>query len=449
MSHSFARLELACRKTELHMGWPSDRGRFDGEVIDGEIELRPKPAAHWEQIRQQRELGLSLDNKAAREQQRRMGSGFLRDSNSRGKVDQIKDMLDTAASWSVVHKALSGIGFMYQRYRSGARLVETTTNRHMPASGLGARYGLSQMCKRLGGFIAVNRPLTLVKPCGPSDAHRNLRALKRKQIRERKSMQTKLRGVRSPEAQAFRVILREDHADEIRALKEILGLPRPRLKPEEIKSVLDRYGHAIRQRMSGLTERDDHTARRQNWMVNSGDAANDLPEVLSELVDRYPESIRTDGQGTLLFAAYGMDGSILSLDRLALLAMPPELMPATSNGGVCAIGPHPANTCLLVRSHLDAISEMLGLDGPMPIVIVVGDAPDPCRMAQIEWLTKGRNLAIAKASFEDMPELMDQLRRTFPKAKIWGNGSKNILEQERPLSDEYGEAPLFDDGPSC
>jgi hypothetical protein len=205
-------------------------------------------------------------------------------------------------------------------------------------------------------------------------------------------------------------------------------------------------GHAIRLSMSGMLEVDDHTARRQNWMVMTQDAAHDLPDVLAHLVAQYPDSIRTDVEGNLLFAAHDSNGSIQSFDRLSLQSMPPTMIKKTSTGGVCAIGAQPANICLLVRTHFDAITELLQIDGPMPMVIVVGDAPDLSHMAQIEWLTKGRNLAIATRSFENTPDLMDQLHQTFPHAKFWGAGSQDYVEQvETPSNDKNDNQTPRDD----
>jgi hypothetical protein len=99
-----------------------------------------------------------------------------------------------------------------------------------------------------------------------------------------------------------------------------------------------------------------------------------------------------------------------------------------------------------VRTHFDAITELLQIDGPMPMVIVVGDAPDLSHMAQIEWLTKGRNLAIATRSFENTPDLMDQLHQTFPHAKFWGAGSQDYVEQvETPSNDKNDNQTPRDD----
>lgn len=447
MSHSFARLELACRRVELEMRWPADRGRFDVTIDGDDVVLRPKPEVHWRRKNVERALGLRPESRAARENQRRFGGEFLRDSLGR-KIDQIKVALDSAGSWPVVHSALAGLGLLYQRYRAGARIVEAATHHHMSACALGTRYGMHQMCNRLGAFVAHTLPLTLTKTSGPTGERGTLRELKSGQARKRKSLSEKLQGVRSPAAQALRSILREVQKDEVNILKETLGLPKSRPEPQATNSVSARYGHAIRLSMSGMLEVDDHTARRQNWMVMTQDAAHDLPDVLAQLVARYPDSIRTDSEGNLLFAAYDSNGSIQSFDRLSLQSMPPRMMQTTSKGGVCAIGAHPANVCLLVRTHFDAITELLQIDGPMPMVIVVGDTPDLSHMAQIEWLTKGRNLAIATTSLENTPDLMDQLRQTFPHAKFWGAGPPDYVEQVETPSDGKHDEPNSDDDPS-
>lgn len=447
MSHSFARLELACRKVELRMGWPADRGRFDVTMDGEDVVLCPKPEAHWRRKNVERALGLRPDSRATRETQRRLGGEFLRDSLGR-KIDQIKVALDGAGSWHVVHSALAGLGFLYQRYRAGARIVEAATHRHMSASALGTQYGLHKMCNRLGAFVAQTLPLTLTKTSVPPGARGTLRRLKSDQARKRKSISEQLNGVRSPAAQALRAILREVQKDEVNILKETLGLPKSRPEPQATNSVSARYSHAIRMSMSGMLEVDDHTTRRQNWMVAPHDAAHDLPDVLAQLVARYPDSIRTDVEGNLLFAAHDISGSIQSFGRLSLQSMPPNMMQKTSKGGVCAIGAHPANICLFVRTHLDAITEIMQIDGPMPMVIVVGDAPDLSHMAQIEWLTKGRNLAIATRSFENSPDLMDQLRQTFPHVKFWGAGPADYVEKVEAPSDDSHYEPNPDDDPS-
>ena len=417
MSDSFKRLELACRKVEYRMGWPSDRGRFDVGMDDSEIVLIHKPASHWEHKALERAHGLRPVGRAAREQDRRTGRKHLRDTMTGERLDRLIVALDHANSWPVVHAALSRIGLVYQKFRSGARIVETLTQRHMPATGLGTRFGMRKMCEKLGTFVEATVALSLAKTTTP---HLKLRKLKLKQKRERATMRMKLRGSKSPEAQAFRAILREDHIHEIKALRLTLSRGPSATKIETTESVLDRYSHALRQQISDLPRLDDHTARRQSWMLSNYYEASGVPEALKALTSSYPQTIRAVSKGDLLFAARLMDGSIASFDRLSLEAVPPKLMPATSALGVTTIGPQPANTCLLVRTSLDALKEMLQIDGPMPLVIVIGAGLDPVRKAHVEWLTRGRKIAIGTASFDDAPHMMDQLREMFPHAKDWG-----------------------------
>ncbi|WP_375554210.1 relaxase/mobilization nuclease domain-containing protein [Roseovarius mucosus] len=447
MSNSFAKLESACRNVEYRMGWPSDRGRYDINWDGDEIVLRPKPASHWERKKGERELGLRPESGAAREQNRRMGHGSLRDTMNPDRKERLKVALDFSSSWAVVHAALSRIGLAYQRYRSGARIVETATDRQMPASGLGAKYGMRRMCERLGAFVATKVPLSLAKSATSAEVGPNLRKLKRRQARERKAIRANLHGARSPEALAFRAILREDHAEEIRALKETLGRPRSRPSPRVAYPAPDRYSHAARQRLAGLPEPDDHTARRQNWMLASHDMAQGLPEILGKLVAQYPDTIRVNADGDLLFASRLIDGSIASFDRLSLQVIPPKMLPDTSPHGVCAIGPHPGGTCLLVRTPLDAINEMLQIDGPMPMVIVAGDTLNPGRKAHIEWLTKGRKIAIAAELFEETPEMLDRLQTMFPLARLGEHYPKRSFRMEEPQEGTGRDASRDDDAP--
>ncbi len=442
MRDSYQRLELACRKVEHQMGWPSDRGHFDVRIDGDEIVLRPKPASHWKRKALEREIGFRPEGRAAREQDRRTDRGYLRDTISTERIERLTIALDYASSWPVVHVALSRIGLMYQRYRSGARILEMATQRHMPASGLGTRFGLRQMSERLGAFVAAKVPLSLIKAVSQSAAQHKLRELKRRHASEREVMRVKLRGQRSPEAQAFRIILQEDHINEIRALKEILARAHSKLKPQPTKTVLDRYSHALRQQISDLPPLDDHTARRQSWTLSAYSASSKVPDELKGLISRFPDTIRVDCKGDILFAARIMDGSIASFDRLSLQVSPPEIMPATSNLGICGIGPHPVTICLLVRTSLDAIAEMLRIEGPMPLVVVIGVKLDPVRKAHVEWLTQGRKIAIASSSFEGTPQMMGQLREMFPNAKDWGDAPNITHEQPKePPSEDTGAAP--------
>lgn len=445
MRDSYQRLELACRKVEHQKGWPSDRGHFDVRMDGDEIVLRPMPASHWKRKTIEREIGLRPEGRAAREQDRRTGIRYLRDTMSSHRMETLMVALDHASSWPVLHVALSRIGLAYQRYRSGARIQEMATQRHMPASALGTRFGLRQMSQRLGPFVAALVPLSLIKGVRQSTARSKLRDLKRRHARERETMRVKLRGSRSPKAQAFRMILREDHVNEINALKKMLAAAREKQKPATKKSMEDRYSHALRQQLTGMPPLDDHTARRQSWILSNDSDLHDIPVEVRGLVSQFPDTVRADGIGDLLFAARLRDGSIASFDWLSLQFNQPEIMPATSALGVCATGPHPANICLLVRTSLDAISEMLQIDGPMPMVIVIGNELDPNRKAHVEWLTQGRKVAIANASFEDTPDMMDQLRDMFPNAKDWGDAPDIPSDHLNEPSGEVTETSPSDD----
>lgn len=123
LAHDHARFERACRRIEHHMGWPPDRGRFDCAFVDGELELVPKPAAHWQRKIQEREIGLRPDSHAIRKLEQRSGLPSLRDLLLQNLLTRIRKLLNRAQSWQQIHLGLRQVGLRFIQYRSGARIT--------------------------------------------------------------------------------------------------------------------------------------------------------------------------------------------------------------------------------------------------------------------------------------------------------------------------------------
>lgn len=438
LSNDFARLELGCRRIEHRRAWPPDRGRFDTDIVEGEVELRPKPAAHWARKTEARLRGVRPDGRAAIEYDQRTGAGYLRDRISQTVLAKVRATLDDARDWLSVHLGLAKTGFQYVPFRSGARIYQTATQLHMPAGQLGTVYGLRQMERRIGRYVSSMLALPVSRTPRRAERRQKLRSLQDAQAQERTALRATLRGRRSPLAQALRAQMHEDHKAARVTLKEELRVRDPDPQPAPLYPELVRYRHAIRQKLSSIEPPDDHTARRQDWILSLLDpavATDTLPEGIGDLIARYPDTVRADGIGGLLFAGYGRNGSILSFARLSLGATSAVRMPVASPDGICAIGPHPADTCLLVCAPFDAMVAMLQIDGPMPMVIVVGEALNQERAAQIAWLAKGRKVAISDAGFAEVPATLNELHRMFPDAKFWADRP----DMEPDPADTYGD----------
>ncbi|MCX7567735.1 relaxase/mobilization nuclease domain-containing protein [Sulfitobacter sp. F26169L] len=446
LSNDYARLERACRQTEHRFGWPADRGRFDIALVNGKIELCPKPQEHWDRKTQERAQGLRPDGKAVREHHRLTNQGYLRNDLTANLRDFARKILKTALHWRSVHSGLKNAGLEYVPAGSGARIREIKTQRFMQANQLGAAFSFGAMCKRLGTFIPRSNASAGTAQVAQSGYREQINNLKRKQLRARIAVRVTLRGARFFAAQGLRAAMRESQNNEIKALKHQLTATRPPRMPEPKATHLERYRLVLRTRQSGLASRDDHTARRQDWMVAPSIKDPYASQIIKDTVARHQNTLRVDGNNGLLFARCDTKGRIVGFDRMLLEADPRAPIRETSTGGVCIIGPQPADTCLLVRTPFDAITSLLQVDGPTPMIVIVGNALSKARTAHINWLTKGRKIIINEDSFAERPDLNQQLNEMFPNAKLLtqAHAQKTVTPESQisNITDEYSAEGL-------
>ena len=149
-SNDFAELEKACRRIEAAKGWSADRGRFDVDKVGRQIVLKPKPASHWNAVRQDRQDGRRPSDRTWDLQyERRTGQAPLRHR----LADLLPDLwrvITQARTWAMLHAGLERLGFLYARYRSGARLYLHGTEEFMKPSHLGDACSRHSVEKRLG-----------------------------------------------------------------------------------------------------------------------------------------------------------------------------------------------------------------------------------------------------------------------------------------------------------
>jgi len=441
LSNDYARLERACRRVEHHMGWPTDRGRFDTEIVNGDVELRPKPGEHWVRKTREREMGLRPDSKAATAWQTHTAAGYLRDAITDNLREFVCKVMDYALKWRSVHTGLARAGLEYARVRSGARIREIETGRFMQAGQLGSKYGFRQMCKKLGPFVPPSVTNATSDTNAPLTPRQQVRRQKQEQDRERRMVRATLRDTRHPGAQALRALIREEHQNAVAALKKSIGMPRPRPGPAPIAPASERYRHAVRRGLSDMAPRDDYTARRQNWMLSPIWEHPNIPKIIATLIAPYSDAVRPDGKGNLLFARRHLLGSIHGVERLALRQQTPTEMRAASNGGICVIGPRSADVCVLVRTPYDAITAILQVEGPPPLVIVTDDAPDSDQVAHLLQVVKERRVIIAMGSEDPTQKWAERMQCSFPTAKFW------TQEPDTPESSEIRRIVERHDGP--
>ncbi len=387
LSHSHARLELACRRVEHRMGWPPDRGRFDVEISDGKVYLCPKPAEHWARKKEQRALGLRSDGRAVRGHHLHNAMGYLRDDLSAKVIAQARNILDTAHTWDTVHAGLRKIGLAYQRYRSGARILEIDTGRIMPASQLSSRHSWPKMFKRLGELVASPVSSLITKHRKESQKQARIAELRRSQDAECKLIRTSLNGDRSPICQALRSTLHDKHKAERTHLRKELaktGIEREDI-PHDGYAI--RYRDAGRHRQSALELVDDHTARRQKWMLSPlGGSEYDLPSIIP-ITASSPDTVRSDGDGGLLFAKRNIRGDLLGYQHLLMPTVSPDISTECLHAGICGIGLPSAKSCILVAAPSHAIRHLLDSKGPAPFVIILGNKLDETAIEHIAQIT--------------------------------------------------------------
>lgn len=415
------------------MGWPADRGRFDVEIVNDEVELRPKSAEHWAQKTRERNSGLRRDGAAVRAHHLRTGSGYLRDAMTANISDFAKEVMNWALDWQSVHAGLARAGLEYEPVRSGARIQETKTGRFMAACQMGSKYSFGNMRKKLGAVVGPRVTTVDALSVTKVTPMQQVKSLKRAQNAERVAIRLTLKGARHLGAQTLRAIMHDGHQSDFKALKARLGMPQPHPQPTPIAPDTARYRQAIRRRLSGFAPQDDHTARRQDWILSPHTHDLYTPDIIASAIAPYPDAIRVDGSGNLLFAKRSADGGITGFDRLMTRTDPPAQTPKTSNGGICAIGPQHAEICILVRTPVEAITVLLQVEGDPPLVIVTDDTLDTDHLNRLRERVPGRRFAIAADSELVQKEWVVEMRGVLSSAKTPQKKPDGALERSCAL----------------
>ena len=338
-SHDYARLERACRVVERAFGWPPDRGRFLVELDGDTVILVPRPKAHWDAKRAARAEGVRPDPRGVRGAERRTGVAPLRDRLPPKLFAQARMAIGQAADWATMHRGLLRLGLRYVHHLSGARIAETATGTFMPASHLGAAYGLHRLTARLGPF----RP---GPPHPPAAADANARvaaearqrhalarrqrqdefaALRESQKAARAGLRARLEGLDRRIAAAFRRVLAQDQREERGAFRTT-SLPRLAdygLAPPAADALPPRQELARRHRHLLRAERVraaggqiatgplDHTRARQLWEQAAARAAPGDPG------GRTDHALLRVGPRQMLLPRRDPRGAILGYDLLA------------------------------------------------------------------------------------------------------------------------------------
>ena len=439
-SHDHARLELACRRIEQRHGWPQDRGRFQAVVVDGVVQLVPQPAAHWQQKRRARGLGLRPDDQGARSREYRSPLPPLRDLLAPVQIAALHTQLRAAAGWQAVHDLLGAAGLRYGLHRSGARITRLTDGCMMAANQLGSAFGLPQLQSRFGAFRADRRAPDLRGPVARpddtagvepqstrggrpgrnADRHKARRTARHQlaeaQSAERHQIQDQLGTSRSPLARAVRAVMRERHRAQAEALRKRWsasrqGAAKPAEPPVPLgpgASLRRRYRQPLRQlaiRASAPdlapTDPPDHTSSRQSWMLAHLLSAQDpLPTHLVSTA----RDIRQDDRGHLMVARLGPGGGIIGFERLDPSAgAPTGELAAGGRRGIGHIGPRAAPRCIVVPDMLSALA--FATTAPDARILIADDLRAPGIARHLQRITEGRRLQITGSAGDGWTDL--------------------------------------------
>lgn len=436
LGHDHARLELACRRTELAFGWPPDRGRFQPEVREGVLRLVPMPQAHWQARQAAREAGLRADPLSVRGPMRRSGTAPLRDRLSAPILKRAQQLLADVVNWAGLHAGLAALGLRYLRHGSGARVMERDGRVAMPACHLGAGFGLPRMVARLGRFRPAPEPAAVPSVVArPQDtaraaydharAERRVRRaeLARRHKAERDGLNIALRGLDPVVAGAFRVALQ---AEQCAARTAFRAVPLPRLAdyamtiptPTPVASHNGRHRHLRREAQCRQADPAfprpplDHTRARQLWHLPGAQAEDD---------DRHARAddggdLRRIAKRRMLLARRGREEALLGYDLITETRDGRLIASAVSgiDHALGLIGPRRARHCLVTTDA--GVAAMLSAARPNDLVIVAPPSPAP-RLAR--WLRKlvgGRAASLVCAAGADDAA---QLRACLPQSGLF------------------------------
>ncbi|MCB5412188.1 relaxase/mobilization nuclease domain-containing protein [Pseudogemmobacter faecipullorum] len=289
LRQDYTRGERACREIELEMGFTRDRGRFDAVIEHGKVELRPRPAEHWERRKAERAAGLRGSGRATRGSARARGLVLLRDGFAGGgglqterSVQRLRKDIAQAESWAAVQSACRAVGLVYEAHRSGGRLRSLAHGHHMAACEIGSAASLPRLEARLG-------PLSASEPWpGPAIKHKRTYRRRPEIAAIHDAFEQQMRRLaalfgdngRAP-AGYLRRALQIDLRKALRACRERLRsgpMPGRPPAPEGIRGALARRFLA-RGVMTGSAPLPDHTDLRQMMEMTGAEMQAGLSQV--------------------------------------------------------------------------------------------------------------------------------------------------------------------------
>ena len=448
-SQDYARLERACRVIEREFGWPPDRGRFlvapDGDTLT----LVPRPKAHWDARRAARAEGLRPDPRGVRGAERRTGVAPLRDRLPPKLFTQARKAISQAADWTTLHAGLFRLGLRYVHHLSGARIAEPATGTFMPASHLGAAYGLLRLTARLGPFRPgpPHRPAAADADARVTAEARQQHARARRQRRDefaalrgsqkaaRAGLRARLEGLDRRIAAAFRRVLAQDQREEGRAFRNTslprladygLAPPAPDALPPR-QQLARRHRHLLRA-ASGLIAASplDHTRARQLWeqaaaCAAPGDPGGQTDHALLRVGPRQMLLPRRDPRGAILgydllaengtgFTARSISGQDLALGK---------------------IGPPDAENCVVAAEA--GTAAMLSAARP-DLLVIVAAAKLSARTARQLAETVGRRAVQIVCRQEVYAAFATQVTALLPQAVRLDLDTRAVPSQGEPHS---------------
>ncbi|AUM75799.1 relaxase/mobilization nuclease domain-containing protein [Paracoccus jeotgali] len=420
LSHDYARLEHACRIIEHAFGWPPDRGRFQPELVDGEIRLAPLPAAHWQAKLARRAKGWQRDLDD--------GQVAPRDPFAAELLDRARTVFQQARNWAALHAGLIGHGLRYLRHRFGGRLEHVRSGETMAAGDLGSAYTLPRLeaswgSYRAGPEVAIDR---LGARARSGRAYREGRAARRQllaeleeqQNREETQLSVVAAGLSALRRRALRRVLRQDHKLARARLRAALPLPRladygltSRAPGQDARrSRGRRWARQVTPVQAldhGVLDHEalDHTALRQAWAqadaLSAGGGAD----------------LRMTEDGALLVPRRNGRGSVVGVDRFRQTEAGVDYqLSGCSALGVALLGPHEAQTCIIVADGATGAY----LSGRFPAVLIAVTGPSLSLWTEAQLLELARDrwvYAHDSGAAEDQP-LLDRLEELLPDIRI-------------------------------
>ncbi len=457
LSHDYARLELACRKIEHRFGWPPDRGRFDHDVVEGEVILVPKAPAHWNGKRADRAAGLRPDPRGVLGSSLRTGRMPLRDRMTAERRHAARTAMRSARDWIALHARLLRLGLRYLARDAGARITEDTTGDWMPACQLGSEFAMPRLVARLGCFVsAPGQPDRVRAPRSAErrryDAARetrraNIAALQLKYRDERQRLGQLLKGMPRTVASAFLQVLREDQNDDLTRLRKIA--PLPRLRADGVDSAVGtknparewalRYRHGLR-RTGALRDGfmlaqtpPDHTRLRQIWHKGFRLSVD----------EDHAADLRALGNGFAMIARRGSRGDLLGYDLVrelpgrGLCNLVPEHRP-----GLGSLGDPRARICIVVA---DAAAGMrVSAASADALVIIVSETPSLRQAAQIAALIGPRRAVVVVECPKTQAGFLEQMTTVLPAIGVieLSDSPGGVDAEPKPNADLPTPSPL-------